>query len=165
MFGVGKIDALISRISSHKPSLQSSIASITALVEHHGNISERYRARQDRELVRIEADIGMVSGWYQNKECQQTNYEQIIKDLNGCGTRLIFLENIIDFEISAGNFCKETLELFESLRKSRGLEQLSLPDYEETMQNLDFHINLADRRRVQTKSLAKRVQMQLTVVG
>jgi hypothetical protein len=95
---------------------------------------------------------------------QNPDYERLTRDLNACKTSLIFMDNFTLFEREIGAFCKETLETLELLRHERGLDTMPTGERLAAAQQLDYHLNLSQLRRIQACSLERRVQTQISVV-
>jgi hypothetical protein len=69
------------------------------------------------------------------------------------------------FEVEAGEFIRETFNVFERLRESRRFEPAaSIPEEQQMKDFLDYHLNLSRLRRAQEQMLQKRVQTQIGVV-
>jgi hypothetical protein len=95
---------------------------------------------------------------------QNPDYERLTRDLNACKTSLIFMDSITIFEKEIGTFCKEMLETLELLRHEQGLDTLPTGERVAATQQLDYHLNQSQLRRIQACSLERRVQTQISVV-
>jgi hypothetical protein len=92
-------------------------------------------------------------------------YEDLCQKLHVLNARLLFLDGIMNFEVVAGKFIRETFSEFSRLREERGLGALSAITEQGLIDFLDYHLNLSELRRFQEQTLQKRIQTQLGVVG
>ena len=159
-----KIEDLFKRLQTSRNSLHTNpLSFISLLFEEQGYSCEKYRAKLDKDVVEMENQTGhtsiAISLFGQNPD-----YERLTRDLNACKTSLIFVDNFTLFEKEIGDFCKETLETLELLRHERGLDTLPTGERVAAAQQLDYHLNLSQLRRIQACSLERRVQTQISVV-
>lgn len=159
-----KIEDLLKCLETNRGSLHANpISFISLLFEEHGYSCEHYRAKLDRGVVGVERQTGHTS-IHISLFRQNQDYERLTRDLNACKTSLIIMDNITSFEKQIGAFCKEVLEMLELLRHERGLNTLPIRERVAAIQQLDYHLNLCQLRRIQACSLERRVQTQISVV-
>ena len=137
---------------------------LSTVFEEYGYSSENFREQLDRDVARMERQSGHTSLSFRLFQ-DNKGYEDLTKELHACTTNLIFMENITAFEREWGAFCKETLDVLEALRVERGLETLPKSERVQASQNMDYHLNLSQMRRIQSQSLQKRAQLQINVVS
>lgn len=159
-----KIKDFFRRLQTSRDSLHANpLSFISLLFEEHGYSCEKYRAKLDKDVVEMERQTGHTSIAILLFR-QNPDYERLTRDLNACKTSLIFMDNITLFEEKIGEFCKETLETLEVLRQERDLDTLPTGERVAATQQLDYHLNLSQLRRIQACSLERRVQTQISVV-
>jgi hypothetical protein len=159
-----EIEKLLERLRARHTILQRNpLSLISILFEEYGYSCEEYRRTLDRNIVTMEKKTGHTSLSISLFR-PSPDYEKLTRDLNACKTSLIFLDNFTAFGNDVGTFCKETLNMLETLRQERCLVTLSISDTVSAAQDLDYHLNLGQRRRVQAQSLKGRVQTQINLV-
>ena len=100
------IPRVIERLEQRgKESLNSPLTILALLYEEYGSNAEDWRKDLDLEVVRIEQTTGMTSLALTDQALEEMEYERLIRDLHACNTDLIFLGNLIHFEIEFGEFC------------------------------------------------------------
>lgn len=150
----------------HKESLNSPLVILALLYEEFGSNAEKWREDLDREVVRIEQTTGMTSLALSEDAWEEMEYERLIRDLHGCNTNLIFLGDLIHFEIDFGQFCYKLFDIFEDLRKNVGTPAFHTPQSKnEIHSRLDFLLKLSHFRQQQTQALRLRIQSQIDLVS
>lgn len=160
-----RMNILWERLLIRRNTLQNNpLLLLSILFEEYGYSAEAFREELDRDVASMERRTGHTSlnpRLFQDK----MDFEDLTKDLHACTTSLIFMENITEFERNWGLFCKETLDVLETLRMERGLGFLPKRERVQAAQNMEYHLNLSQMRRSQSLSLQKRAQLQINVVG
>lgn len=81
-----------------------------------------------------------------------TNYALLTRDLNSCNTNLIFLNNMIYFEVAAGRFIKDTLVKCQRLCERKLLEAIPVHVEDTLMQNIEHLLSATKQREKLMKS-------------
>jgi len=159
-----EVEKLLERLRARPAILQRNpLSLIGILFEEYGYSCEEYRRALDGDVATMERKTGHTSlsnGLFRTSP----NYEKLTRDLNTCKTSLIFLDIVMAFGNDVGTFCKETLDMFETLRQERCLVTLPISDTVSAAQDLGYHLNLGQRRWVQAQALKGRVQTQINLV-
>lgn len=138
------------------------------LFEGYGYTSEECRRKLDAEVVSLEVRTGMTSldtnqGGY---SLRISDYEKMMRDLHACNTNLIFLANVLNFEMEFGTFCGRLFEVFEELRERTGQGKFhTARARDEFQQHLAYCMDNSRFRQKQTQSLRMRVKSQINAVG
>jgi len=145
------IPRVIERLEQHHAeSLKSPLTVLTLLYEEYGVNAETWRKCLDREVVRIEQTTGMTSLALRDLDdhtWEEMEYERLIRDLHGCNNNLIFLGNLIHFEIEFGEFCYKLFDTFDDLRKIAGKSAFHTPATKEQIhRRLEFLLKLSHFR-------------------
>src|SRR5882724_8439955 len=99
------------------------------------------------------------------KNVEILEYELFTRDLHACYTDLIFLGDMLNFELEFGTFCTRLLDSFEGLPKKRGMDPYySVVGKDTSQQNLDHWMNLSQFCHNQTQALKMRTQSQINLV-
>ncbi|KAN0093584.1 hypothetical protein V8E51_016768 [Hyaloscypha variabilis] len=161
------IPRVIQRLEQRrKESLNSPLRILALLYEEYGSNAEEWRKELDREVVRIEQTTGMTSLALTDHAWEEMEYERLIRDLHACNTNLIFLGDLIHFEIDFGEFCYKLFDIFEDLRKSAGKSAFHAPQTkDEIHKSLAFLLKLSYFRQQQTQALRMRIQSQTNLVS
>lgn len=161
------IASLLKRLHGHRGLLRvNPLAILGILIEEYGRTCERDRAHYDTDVINIEGHTGMTSLLIATFDPQvATNYELLTRALHSCNTNLIFLDNMIYFEVAAGRFVKDTLIKFQLLRERKLVEAIPVHVENTLMQNIEYLLNGAEMRRHQAQSLYRRTQSQINVVS
>ena len=144
---------------------QNPLSFLAVLLEDHGLSCEVKRKRLDNHVAYIEQQTGMTSldsFVFSNIE---PKFDVLLKALHGCNTELIFLDNIMNFELALSRFVRETIEKFEELHQDKDLDCDRRCATYNILQNVDYLINACEMRRYQAQSLLRRVQSQINVVS
>ena len=161
-----RILTLLSRLSKSRTSLQENPLSLLNVVaDEYGRSCETARKCADDEVVLIETSTGMTSLKVQPPKQAERDIAELNKASHAANTNLIFLDNVINFDVVLGKFVKEIFEKLENLRHGRNLESIPLPVSQVLHDNIDFLINLSALRKKQARSLHQRVQSQISVVS
>lgn len=160
------IPQVIQRFEHHrKESLNSPLRILALLYEEYGSNAEDWRKKLDREVVRIEQTTGMTSLALTDHAWEEMEYEKLVRDLHACNTNLIFLGDLIHFEINFGEFCYKLFDIFEDLRKSAGKSAFHTPQTKDEIHNgLAFLLKLSRFRQQQTQALRQRIQSQTNLL-
>lgn len=162
-----KIASLLKHLHGHRRLLQvNPLAVLGILMEDYGRKCEYNRARNDQDVVAIEGQTGMTSlRITTSNSLVATDYELLTKALHSCNTRLIFLDNVTNFEVAVGRFIKETLIKLQMMRERRQLEKIPANIDDTLIQNVEYLLNAAEMRKYQAQSLHRRIQTQINVVS
>ncbi|KAG8534040.1 uncharacterized protein KY384_000883 [Bacidia gigantensis] len=160
------VNEILGRLRVHQKVLhENPIAFLSLLFEMHCHASEHYRAYLDDQVLAVECSTRMTAFHIQTKyPATETDYEALSGPLHSCNTNLIFLEVILEFEARFGDFCKQVHSTFAQLRREEGLEDFSQYQQNMYMQGVDYQIQANEFRRVQARSLQKRIQSQMSVL-
>jgi len=138
------------------------------LFEDYGRYNEMWRAKLDRRVVEMESRSGKTSLNTNNVQYDEDErkYEELTFDLHKCNTNLIFLANLLNFEVDFGAFCEKALGIFEELHQKRS----KFPFHSDRMkssyqQRLAYLVNDSELRQRQTKSLQQRIKSQINLVS
>lgn len=138
------------------------------LFEGYGYTSEEYRRRLDAEVVSLEVRTGMTAldTSQHGDSLHISEYERMMRDLHACQTNLIFLANVLNFEMEFGILCGRLFEVFEELRERTGEGNFHTPRArDEFHQHLTYCMNSSRFRQNQIQSLRLRVKSQINVVS
>ncbi|KAH8680341.1 hypothetical protein BGZ61DRAFT_456584 [Ilyonectria robusta] len=92
-------------------------------------------------------------------------YEKLIRDMHACNTNLIFLSDLINYEIELGQFFLELYDIFEDLRRRTTLPEFhSVPEKDNLLQWLKFLLKLSRFRHNQTQALRARIHSQTNLL-
>lgn len=162
-----KIPHIMRRLEGHrKKSLGSPLTILIFLYDEFGSKAEDWRENLDHEVVRIERATGMTSLALVEEAASDAEYERLLGDLHACNTNLIFLSDMIHFELEFGEFCFKFVDIFEDLRKRAGKSTFHTPrTRDEFHQRVMFLLKLSHFRQQQTQALRSRIQSQITLVG
>ncbi|KAH8791050.1 hypothetical protein BGZ57DRAFT_875105 [Hyaloscypha finlandica] len=155
------------RLPSRCKELRRSPLSFLALLfEDYGSSTEVWRDKLDQEVVRLERRTGMTSLHISPTVMKiHHEYELFTRDLHSCHTDLIFLGDMLSFEMEFGTFCTRLLDTFEGLRKQNGMDPYhSVADKDGSQQNLSYWMNISRFRYNQTQALKMRIQSQINVM-
>lgn len=151
-----------------KQTHQCPLTLLAILFEGYGYSSEECRRKLDAEVVSLEVRTGMTSldtnqGGY---SLRISDYERMMRDLHSCKTNLIFLANVLNFEVEFGTFCGRVFEVFEQLRERTGQGSFHTPRAkDEFQQHLAYCMDSSRFRQTQIQSLRMRVKSQINVVS
>lgn len=161
-----RILTLLTRLSKSRTSLQNNpLALLNVVADEYGKSCETARKFADDEVVSIETSTGMTSLQVQPPKKAQRDIAELNKASHAANTNLIFLDNVINFDVVLGKFIKEIFVKLETLRQRRNLEPIPVSASQVLHDNIDFLITLSALRRQQAKSLHQRVQSQISVVS
>lgn len=161
-----RIRGLLSRLSTNQNRLQQNpLALLSVIYDEYGRSCEMARKRGDDEVVSIESSTGMSSIKVQAPTQAERDLAELNKALHAANTNLIFLDNVINFDVAVGKFIKEAFVKLETLRQTQNLEPSPVPVSQALHENMDYLINLSELRRHQAQSLHQRVQSQISVVS
>lgn len=140
---------------------------LTFFFRTYGRFNEEWRELLDRQVASMEIRTGMTSlDTSRMHYADDANmYEELTRDLHACNTELIFLSDMLYFELKLGVFCRDMFDVFEGLRKELDMDPFhnkrSQSDFQ---QNLEWSINMSEQRQRQTMSLKTRIQSQINLV-
>ena len=98
-------------------------------------------------------------------ELEPHEYEFLTRELHHCNTDLIFLANVIQFEVEFGAFCESVMTTYMDSLKVHGEESASQDmQCRSLLQHLAYCTTDAKFRQSQTQSLRMRVQSQINLV-
>ncbi|KAI9866944.1 MAG: hypothetical protein M1813_000342 [Trichoglossum hirsutum] len=139
----------------------SPLAFLNLLFEMHGSTTELYREKRDVEVCVVELQTGTSSLIHGDRitSTNTMNNENLMRELHALNAKLLILDGVMNWELSAGKFIRETYTILSELRALSTLEDQPLRD------SLDYPLNLSSLRQTQAQTLQKRVQMQLGVVS
>jgi hypothetical protein len=139
----------------------SPLAFLNLLFEMHGSTTELYREKRDVEVCVVELQTGTSSLIHGDHitSTNTMNNENLMRELHALNAKLLILDGVMNWELSAGKFIRETYTILSELRALSTLEDQPLRD------SLDYLLNLSSLRQTQAQTLQKRVQMQLGVVS
>lgn len=161
----------IEMLEQHRDqSLKSPLSILALLYEEYATNVEDWRKTLDHEVVRIEQTTGMTSlaiAWIgPGPDAKELEYERLLRDLHACNTNLIFLGDLINFEIEFGEFVYKLFDIFEELRKSAGKAAFhKVQTKEDVLNRLAFLLKLSHFRKQQTRALRERIQSQTNLVS
>lgn len=136
------------------------------LYDDFGSRAEEERKVLDQEVVRIEWMTVMSSAAITAQVLTDVEYEKLIRDMHNCNTGLIFLSDVINYEIELGQFCFELYDIFEDLRRKAALPDFhSAPEKDNFLHWLKFLLKLSHFRHSQTQALRSRIQSQTNLVS
>lgn len=177
------LNTLIKRLQWRcKQTHQSPLSLPAILFETYGYTSEECRRKLDAEVVSLEVRTGMTAldtttnvnqDGKMNYSLRISDYEKMMRDLHSCNTNLIFLGNVLSFEMEFGMFCGRLFDVFEDLRgriSNNNKKEEEKGKYHSPRAKDEFHQHLAyfldsSRCRLkQTQSLRMRVESQINVV-
>ncbi|KAH7007009.1 hypothetical protein EDB80DRAFT_684262 [Ilyonectria destructans] len=139
----------------------SPLSVLILLYDEFGAKAEEQRKLLDREVVRIEEMTVMTSSAITAQVLTDAEYEKLIRDMHACNTNLIFLSDLINYEIELGQFCLELYDIFEDLRRRATLPDFhSAPEKDNLLQWLKFLLKLSRFRHNQTQALRARIHSQ-----
>lgn len=149
---------------------QSPLSLLAILFEEYGYTSEECRRRLDAEVVSLEVRTGMTSldtnPGGNGYSLRISDYEKMMRDLHSCNTNLIFLANVLNFEMDFGTFCGRIFDVFEELRGRIGDGKFHTERArDEFQQHLAYCVDSSRSRQKQTQSLRMRVKSQINVVS
>ena len=149
---------------------QSPLSLPAILFEGYGYTSEECRRRLDAEVVSLEVRTGMTSldtnQGGSGYSLRISDYERMMRDLHSCNTNLIFLANVLNFEMEFGAFCGRIFDVFEELRGRIGEGKFHTERARDEFQrNLAYCVDSSRFRQKQTQSLRMRVKSQINVVS
>ena len=163
------LNVLIKRLRWRcKQTHQCPLSLLAILFEGYGYTSEECRRKLDADVVSLEVRTGMTSldtnpGGY---SLRISDYEKMMRDLHACNTNLIFLANVLNFEMEFGTFCGRLFEVFEELRERSGEGKFhTARARDEFQQHLAYCMDSSRFRQKQTQSLRMRVKSQINVVS
>ena len=161
-----RVHSLLSRLSKSQSDLQQNpLALLNVLYDEYGRNCETARKCADDEVVLIESSTGMTSIKVQAPNEVERNIAELNKASHAANTHLIFLDNVINFDVVLGKFVKEIFVKLEIMRQRRRIEPIPIPVSQVLHDNIDFMIVLSELRRQQAQSLHQRVQSQISVVS
>ncbi|KAI9771493.1 MAG: hypothetical protein M1840_002113 [Geoglossum simile] len=139
---------------------RSPLAFLNLLFEMHGSMTELYREKRDVEVCVAELQTGTSSLIHSDRitPADEMNNENLMKELHALNAKLLILDGVMNWELSAGKFIRETYTTLSELRA------LSTPQDQPLRDSLDYLLNLSSLRQTQAQTLQKRVQMQLGVL-
>lgn len=150
---------------------QSPLSLLAILFEGYGYTSEEYRRLLDAEVVSLEVRTGMTAldtnqGSNGGYTLRIADYEKMMRDLHSCNTNLIFLANVLNFEMEFGAFCGRIFDVFEELRERvEGGKFHTERARDEFQRHLAYCVDSGRFRQKQTQSLRMRVKSQINVVS
>lgn len=161
-----RVHSLLSRLSKSQTNLQENpLALLNVIYDVYGRDCETARKCADDEVVSIELSTGMSSLKVQAPQQAERDIAELNKASHAANTSLIFLDNVINFDVVLGKFIKEIFMKLETMRQRRNVEPIPIPVSQVIHDNIDFLITLAALRRQQAQSLHRRVQSQISVVS
>lgn len=161
-----RIHSLLKRLSKCQTGLQENPMSLlNVIADEYGKSCETARKCADDEVVLIETSTGMTSLKLQPPKQAERDIAELNKASHAANTNLIFLDNVINFDVVLGKFVKEIFVKLGNLRQRRNLEPIPEPVCQVLHDNIDFLINLSALRKKQAHSLHQRVQSQISVVS
>ncbi|KAL6399787.1 hypothetical protein AUP68_17194 [Ilyonectria robusta] len=143
----------------------SPLSVLIILYDEYGAKAEEQRKVLDREVVRIEDMTVMTSAAITAQVLTDAEYEKLIRDMHACNTNLIFLSDLINYEIELGQFFLELYDIFEDLRRRATLPEFhSVPEKDNLLQWLKFLLKLSRFRYNQTQALRARIHSQTNLL-
>lgn len=151
-----------------KETHQCPLSVLAILFEGYGYTSEEWRRKLDGDVVSLEVRTGMTSldTSHRGYALHISEYERMIRDLHACNTNLIFLADVLNFEVEFGSFCGRLFDLLEELRERTGNEKFHTAQAkDEFRQHLAYCMNSSRFRQNQIQALKMRVQSQINLVS
>ena len=143
---------------------KSPLLCLGIIFDNYGVYNEKYRLKQDEAILILERETGMSSLSFGSHGVGSMHYERLIKDVHDCNTRLIFLENMMNFEEALGKFVRELLSRVEKIHIQYPDLSCHEAEWQKIMEYVDFYLSRTIFNRSQGLSLQKRVQSQISVV-
>jgi hypothetical protein len=122
----------------------------------------------DDEVVNLELGTGTIAldKGHDSTEFLLSEYERLIRQLQACNMNLIFLDDMLRFELQLGTFITDVVQVFENLRTRAGDAQFhSARSRDGLQQHVDYCINSSQFRKNQIQSLKMRIQSKTNLVS
>ena len=116
------VPGLLRRLQAQPPAA-SPLGVLSILYDEFSRRAEAWRALLDAEVVRIEQITAMTSLKPPPADAaalSEADYERLARDMHACNTNLIFLGDLVNFELEFGAFCGTVAGVVEQLRRSAG---------------------------------------------
>jgi hypothetical protein len=162
------LDEYLSRLCNRCIDISNSPLFVLAfLYEQYGYNTENWRAELDSRVVKLESMTKMISlRSAEDQTAAPEVYEKLTGDLHSCNTELIYLSNVLDFEVEFGKFCEGITDVFEGLMIERGLGPFhSKRIRRELVQQLAYCVNCTRLKHNQTQTLRKRIESHIALVS
>ena len=162
------VPAILARLQAQAPT-DSPLNVLTLLYDEFSRRAESWRAVLDAEVVRIEqitAMTSLVPSSQSSSDAAEADYERLARDMHACNTNLIFLGDLVNFELELGAFCGAVAGVFEQLRCTAGHAALQgAAARDDFHQCLAFLTKFSRLRLHQTQALRSRIQSQTNLVS
>lgn len=169
MFGAHKkvLDRLLDKLQSRKEQFElSPLSVLNVLCEGYSSETEEWRADLDATVVLLETKTNLISRSVLQPTKDTSEYESLSRDLHSCNTDLVFLNNILDFEVKFGDFCNSMLGVLDDLRSAtRTNKTTSRKMRADVRQHLAYVQNSSRLKQTQAQTLSKRVDSKMSLVG
>ena len=160
------INALFEQIRRRQDQTHSCpLIFLPTLLEVWGMSVEAWRKVLDQLLVTLERSTGMTSiATMKCLEAQPHEYETLTWELHALNTDLIFLSNVVQFEVELGNMCEKAVHTMGEQRKLHHEDVSPVDKNGPVLQQFKYSANDTKFRQIQLHSLRMRVQSQINLV-
>ena len=160
------LDELIDRIRARQDQMRACpFAFLPTLLEVWSSGIEAWRKALDQQVVAMERSTGMTSiSTMKQWELQPHEYEFLTRELHASNTDLVFLFNVVQFEVELGNHFENVVNAFDDTRKLHFGEPLPHDKRQSVLQHLAYCKHDTQFRQNQLQSLKMRVQSQINLV-
>jgi hypothetical protein len=138
---------------------------LTILCEEYGYRNELWREELDMSTVGLEQRIVKTGFDINSFDEGISTDEPLIRRLHKTNANLIWLDCTTNFELKLLQFSKDTIELFESIRKEQGLTVLPRRCRTIVEQEIISLMNSCSNRQYHGRGLQERTKVQISIVS